>query len=184
MIEITTAGARIRVVQGDIVHAGTEAIVNAANKTLSGGSGVDGAIHRAAGPELYELTDKYGWCPTGSAVITGAGRIPLPTRYILHAVGPIYSASDESRRAAQLADAYRACMRLCAEHKIASVAFPSISTGVYDYPIDKAASIAIGTVLDELRGPGPHPRDIVFVLFSTGDLHVYEEVARELTAGG
>src|SRR5690606_33297517 len=115
---------RIRVVQGNIVQARTEAIVNAANASLAGGGGVDGAIHRAAGPKLYEMTRPYGGCPTGSAVITGAGRIAPPTRFIVHAVGPRYSAARDEECARLLRSAHEASLRLCEENAIRSVAFP------------------------------------------------------------
>lgn len=182
MDEIPIGNARLRLTRGNIVHAGTEAIVNAANEALSGGSGVDGAIHLAAGPELYDLTRPLGGCPTGSAVITGAGRIPLPTRFIIHAVGPRWKRRQEEECAELLAGAYRASMHLAKVNGVASVAFPSISTGVYGYPIERAARIALGTVADSLRArpQGSRLTLAVFVLFSDADLNVYREALAEL----
>src|SRR5262245_13222260 len=116
MPEIQVGAGRVRVVQGDIVQARTEAIVNAANAALAGGGGVDGAIHRAAGPELYELTRPFGGCPTGSAVITGAGHIPPPTRFIVHAVGSRYSGARDEECAALLRSAHDTSLRLCEEN--------------------------------------------------------------------
>ncbi|EYF00811.1 putative ADP-ribose binding module protein [Chondromyces apiculatus DSM 436] len=164
---------RVQLVQGDIVKASTEAIVNAANAALAGGGGVDGAIHRAAGPELYELTRPLGGCPTGKAVITGAGRIPPPVRFIVHAVGPRYSASRDAECAALLRSAHEESLRRCEEHAIQSVSFPAISTGVYGYPIHKAAPIALGEAIDHLAGAMRSVKHIVFVLFSPADLDAF-----------
>jgi serine/threonine-protein kinase len=175
MPEIQVGTGRVRVVQGDIVQARTEAIVNAANAALAGGGGVDGAIHRAAGPELYELTRPFGGCSTGSAVITGAGRIPPPTRFIVHAVGPQYSAARDAECAALLQSAHATSLRLCEENAIQSVAFPAISTGVYGYPIRKAAPIAIRAAVDHLSGARRSVELIVFVLFTPADLQVFAD---------
>lgn len=182
MDEIAIGNARLRLTRGDIVHAGTEAIVNAANEALAGGSGVDGAIHRAAGLELYDLTRPLGGCPTGSAVITGAGRIPLPTRFIIHAVGPRWRQGHEEACAELLAGAYRTSMRLAVENRVASVAFPSISTGIFSYPIERAARIALSTVAESLRARPQSSRLTlaVFVLFSDADLDVYRAALGEL----
>ncbi|MDB5082362.1 MAG: uncharacterized protein JWP00_4286 [Chloroflexi bacterium] len=173
MDKLKIGSLQLELVQGDIVNAGTEAIVNAANSSLAGGSGVDGAIHRAAGPELYALTRTFGGCPTGSAVITGAGRIPPPTRYIIHAVGPVYSSRDEAASRRLLAGAYRKSLELAQAENLKSIAFPSISTGVYGYPKDKAAPVAVQTVIDYLRdNPGSLER-VLFVAYSAPDLEVY-----------
>lgn len=182
--ETVVNGTRLELRQGNIVEAGTEAIVNAANTQLAGGGGVDGAIHRAAGPELYDLTAKHGHCPTGSAVITGAARMQPPTRYIIHAVGPVYSASRDEQCAEKLASAYTACMRLARENKIRSVAFPSLSTGAYGYPINKAAEIALRTVIDQLtRSPkAENPEQVVFILFSVPDLQAYGTALEKVTS--
>lgn len=167
--------------RGNIVEAGTEAIVNAANARLAGGGGVDGAIHRVAGPELYKETSRFGGCPTGSAVITGAGRFPPPTRFIIHAVGPIYDGRDPVHCAKLLAGAYRRSLELADENSIESVAFPSISTGAYGYPIVEAAGVAISTIVDYLKNHGDTLiRRLLLVMFSEEDFSVYRKVMRPL----
>ena len=175
MTEIQVGAGRVRVVQGDIVQARTEAIVNAANAALAGGGGVDGAIHAAAGPELYELTRPFGGCPTGSAVITGAGRIPPPTRFIVHAVGPRYSAARDAECAALLQRAYEASLRLAEENEIRSIAFPAISAGIYGYPLHNAATIAVGAASAHLASAARSVELIVFVLFTPGALQVFAD---------
>jgi O-acetyl-ADP-ribose deacetylase (regulator of RNase III) len=139
--------------QGDITTVPADAIVNAANSALAGGGGVDGAIHRAGGPTLMaELRDRYGpdrHCPTGSAVHTGAGN--LPARWVIHAVGPIWRGGTLGEPEL-LASAYRTSLRLASELDARTVTFPAISCGVYGYPLDQAASIAVGTVRDWLAG--------------------------------
>ena len=183
MPEVQVGAGRVRVVQGDIVQARTEAIVNAANAALAGGGGVDGAIHRAAGPELYELTRPFGGCPTGSAVLTAAGRIPPPTRFIVHAVGPQYSAARDAECAALLRGAHDASLRLAEESSIRSIAFPAISTGVYGYPIRKAAPIALGAAIDHLSGAARSVELIAFVLFTPADLQVFAAALAALAPG-
>jgi len=179
-LEIRIGGRSVRAARGNIVHARTEAIVNAANSMLAGGGGVDGAIHAAAGPELYDLTRPFGGCPTGSAVITAAGRIPPPTRRIIHAVGPRYSSRRDAECAAELAGVYAKSLELAASERLRSIAFPAISTGIYGYPIAKAAPIAVDTVLSylrEARGLEPDVLQLVlFVLFSDADLAAYMNV--------
>jgi len=176
---------RIELVQGDITQQDTEAIGNAANSRLAGGGGVDGAIHRAGGPEIMaELKTKYpDGCPTGQAVITGGGR--LKAKYVLHAVGPVYSSPPASQRSARagkpkdaelLASAYRSCLTLCSQHGIRTVAFPSISTGVYRYPVEEAAAIALRTVADYLT---THP-DLTLVRFVLFDPATYATYQRAL----
>lgn len=174
--EIQIGKTLVRLMQGNIVEAGTEAIVNAANSSLAGGGGVDGAIHRAAGTELYEMTRKFGGCPTGSAVITGAGQIPSPTRFVIHAVGPIYNAYDADDRRSLLAGAYQRSLELAAENQIRSIAFPSISTGAYGYPIEEAAGVALGATKDFLASKPHDLRLVLFVLFSTPDYRVYQRL--------
>ena len=139
----TIGGSRIELALGDITAETTDVIVNAANALLAGGGGVDGAIHRAGGPSILEECRAIGGCPTGEARITGAGR--LHARWVVHAVGPIYR-GGRSGEAEQLASAYRSSLRLAAEAGARSVAFPSISTGAYSYPIDEAARIALAAV--------------------------------------
>src|SRR3989338_7555346 len=152
---------QIEFVKGDITQQQIEAIANAANSRLAGGGGVDGAIHRSGGPEIMrELKEKYNGCPTGSAVITGGGK--LKAKYVIHAVGPVYSRKPKD--AELLANAYQSSLELCTKHKIQSIAFPSISTGVYGYPLEEAAPIAIKTVEDYLKNH-PEMKRVRFVLF-------------------
>ncbi|MDI6761673.1 MAG: O-acetyl-ADP-ribose deacetylase [Thermodesulfobacteriota bacterium] len=167
----------LEVVQGDITQQDTEAIGNAANSRLAGGGGVDGAIHRAGGPTIMaDLRAKYTGCPTGSAVITGGGN--LKAKYVLHAVGPIYSGSPKD--AQLLSSAYRTCLELCTQHQISAIAFPSISTGVYGYPVEEASRVALKTVKDYLKGH-PEIKLVRFVLFDSKTYSVYEEALKELT---
>jgi O-acetyl-ADP-ribose deacetylase (regulator of RNase III) len=167
----------ISLVAGDITKVAADAIVNAANSALVGGGGVDGAIHRAGGPAIMaDLERRYGrgrHCPTGSAVVSEAGN--LPARWVIHAVGPIWRGGSAGEPDL-LASAYRTSMRLAAELGATSIAFPSISTGVYGYPVDLAAQIAIDTVSDVLAmEPGSIER-VTFVLFSRDALEVFEDV--------
>ena len=166
----------IEAVQGDITKQDVDAIVNAANTSLLGGGGVDGAIHRAAGRELLEACRKIGGCPTGDARITPGFR--LRARHVIHTVGPVYRAGGQ-READLLASAYRRSLEVASQHGLRSIAFPSISTGAYRYPIGDAARIALTTVATYLRH---HPEiDLVrFVLFSESDLEVYENTLRSL----
>ena len=138
---------KINVVQGDITRVQVDAIVNAANTTLMGGGGVDGAIHRVAGPGLYLACRKFNGCPTGEARITSG--FNLPARYIIHTPGPIWHGGDGNERQL-LTNSYRNSLRLAEEHGCRSVAFPSISTGVYAFPLDLAAPIALTTIRDFL----------------------------------
>jgi len=177
MTKVTVNQSQLEVVQGDITQQETEAIGNAANSALAGGGGVDGAIHRAGGPAIMaELRAKYKGCPTGSAVITGGG--DLKAGYVIHAVGPRYSGSPKDREL--LSSAYRKSLELCSHHKISSVAFPSISTGIYGYPVEKASRIALRTVMDYLKDH-PEIKLVRFVLFDSNTHHVYEEALKELT---
>ncbi len=173
--EFTIGDRRLRLLLGDITEVHADAIVNAANAHLAGGGGVDGAIHRAGGPEIMEECRQIGGCPTGSAVATGAGR--LPAKAVIHAVAPRWrgGAAGEARL---LSDAYRRCLQLADEMKLASIAFPSLGTGAYGYPVAEAAGIAVRTVADHLAS-GTSLRLAIFVLFSSRDLSVYaEEVGR------
>src|SRR6202140_3450785 len=149
---------KIDIVRGDITTFAVDAIVNAANTSLLGGGGVDGAIHRAAGPELLAECRKLGGCATGSAKITRGYR--LPARHVIHAVGPVWrgGASDEDDL---LASCYRTALALAGAHGLASIAFPAISTGVYRFPADRAARIAVGSVASELSAGGADIRHIV-----------------------
>ncbi len=170
LIRVVGAG-RILLLRADITTLVVDAIVNAANSSLAGGGGVDGAIHRAAGPDLMrELQQRYRGTPTGSAVITGAGR--LPARYVIHAVGPRWRDGNHGE-AGLLASAYRAAFALAAEHGSATVAAPAISTGIYGFPIDIAAPIAIDEADLALAADATSLREITFALFSDSDLEVF-----------
>jgi O-acetyl-ADP-ribose deacetylase (regulator of RNase III) len=175
-------GARVVIKQGDITTEDTDAIVNAANGTLLGGGGVDGAIHFAGGPailaECREIVSRIGRCDTGQAVITTGGN--LPARHVIHTVGPIWS-GGESGEPAHLARAYRNSLRLASEHSLESISYPSISTGAYRYPIAFACEIALRTVIDELEWN--RLSEVRFVLFTESDLAVYERTARRLVDG-
>ena len=162
---------KIEVRQGDITRLKVDAIVNAANTSLLGGGGVDGAIHRAAGPRLLEECRTIGGCATGAARLTRGYN--LAARYVIHTVGPVYSAGPDDAKL--LASCYRACLALAREHGIASIAFPAISCGVYGYPVEKAAAIAVETCLGEL-GSHALPEKLVFVLFSEEDRKVYDRI--------
>jgi O-acetyl-ADP-ribose deacetylase (regulator of RNase III) len=166
----------LELVEGDITRQDTEAIVNAANQTLLGGGGVDGAIHRAGGPRVLEECRKIGGCPTGEARITTGG--DLKAKWIIHTVGPVYR--DGKRGEPELlAGAYRNSLTLAAEHGIKTLAFPSISTGAYGYPFPEAARIALGTTLEFLRG---HPEiDLVrFVLYGPAAFQAYDQALTKL----
>ena len=180
--QVNIGQAVLELRQGNIVDAGTVAIVNAANTRLAGGGGVDGAIHRAAGLELYDMTARYGYCSTGSAVITGAGRIPPPTEYIIHAVGPVYRADKHEECEELLISAYRSSLDKADEVEAESIAFPSISTGAYGYPIELAAPAALRAVRDYLGDPSTSTqiRRVLFVLFSEDDLKVYASAIERL----
>jgi O-acetyl-ADP-ribose deacetylase len=165
-------------VQGDITRVAADAIVNAANSALAGGGGVDGAIHRAGGPAIMaDLERRYGrgrHCPTGSAVVTDAG--DLQARIVIHAVGPVWRGGGAGEPEL-LASAYRTALELAAQEGCRSVAFPSISTGIYGYPVKEAAKVA-RAVVDAWIAERPDALDsITFVLFSTDTLRAFEEAA-------
>ncbi len=175
-MQISINGHQLELVQGDITQQQVDAIVNAANSRLAGGGGVDGAIHRRGGPEIKRETDqKYPQgCPTGSAVISGAGK--LPAKYIIHAVGPVWRGGGKDE-AQLLAGAYRCSLELAAEYQCHSVAFPAISCGAYGYPLDQAARVALETTIDFLRQHTPPPQTVRFVLF---DKPTYDQFASAL----
>ena len=175
-MKATIHQSTLEIVLGDITLQDTEAIGNAANSALAGGGGVDGAIHRAGGPSLMsELNRRYKGCPTGSAVITGGGN--LKARYVIHAVGPRYSGSPKDPDL--LSGAYRKSLELCTQNKISSIAFPSISTGIYGYPVEEASRIAIKTVMDYLKNHAEIEL-VRFVLFDSRTFDVYKEALKEL----
>jgi len=153
--------ARLSVIQGDITTLDVDAIVNAANRALQGGGGVDGAIHRAAGPELKEACRPLAPCPTGDARITPG--FALPARFVIHTVGPVWE-GGEAGEPAQLASCYRTSLALAAERGLASVAFPAISTGAYGYPLRQACAVAAETVVAFLDEHAV-PERVVFCMF-------------------
>lgn len=166
---------RLELQQGDITHLKVDAIVNAANRSLLGGGGVDGAIHRAAGPALLEECRTLGGCETGEAKITRGYQ--LPAQHVIHTVGPVYRGSSEDARL--LASCYRNSLRLAADHGLKSVAFPAISCGVYGYPIEEACQVALTTTVDFLR-ENSAPAKVIFVLYFPNDYQVYQEQLKTL----
>ncbi|ACK68916.1 Appr-1-p processing domain protein [Gloeothece citriformis PCC 7424] len=167
---------QILALQGDITKQAVEAIVNAANNTLLGGGGVDGAIHRAAGPQLLEECRRLNGCETGEAKITSGYR--LPARWVIHTVGPVWQGGNEGEEEL-LASCYRKSLALAAENQIVSIAFPAISTGVYRFPLEKATKIAVREVNNFLKKPSSIEQ-IIFVCFSQRAFDCYQEVIQEL----
>ena len=175
-MEVKTGKATLVLKRGDITKEKADAIVNAANRTLLGGGGVDGAIHRAGGPAILEECRTLGGCETGDAKITTGGK--LPARHVIHTVGPVWSGGSRDEPD-KLASAYRRSMEVASENGVKTIAFPSISTGAYGYPIEKAADIAVKTVAKYLEEHHDIER-VTFVLFSDEDLKVYEEALKRL----
>ncbi len=170
------AADRIRLVQGDITAQAVDAIVNAANTSLLGGGGVDGAIHRAGGPSILEECRLLGGCETGHAKATGAGR--LPARHVIHAVGPVWRGGGNGEDEL-LASCHRASLALASELGCRTVAFPAISTGIYGFPVERAARIALGVTAEELaRRPGIE--SVAFVLFDAHALAAFDAAFGEL----
>jgi O-acetyl-ADP-ribose deacetylase len=167
---------RIQIIQGDITTLTLDAIVNAANTSLLGGGGVDGAIHRAAGHELLAECRTLNGCKTGEAKITKGYN--LPARYVIHTVGPVWR-GGENNEESLLANCYRNSLKLAVDNKIKSIAFPSISTGVYGYPIEKACRVALKEILSFLEDQ-PTIEKVMVVCFSKGDFDIYEKTFLDL----
>jgi O-acetyl-ADP-ribose deacetylase len=168
---------RLRLMVADITTLQVDAIVNAANESLLGGGGVDGAIHAAAGPELLQECRKLGSCPTGQARLTKGYR--LPARYVIHAVGPIYRDGHQGEEHA-LQSCYLESLKLAAGHDLGTIAFPCISTGIFGYPKEEACRIALATVLDWIKSHDL-PREVVFCCYSAADGQVYRRQLLEIT---
>jgi O-acetyl-ADP-ribose deacetylase len=168
--------ARVKIVQGDITRQQLDAIVNAANSSLLGGGGVDGAIHRAAGPQLLAECHTLGGCPTGEAKITRGYR--LPAKHIIHTVGPVWQGGDRDEDAL-LASCYRRSLELLVEHGLTSIAFPALSTGAYGFPFERAARIALGTLKDILERESTIER-VLLVCFDKEDYDRYCAALQEL----
>ncbi len=166
---------KIEILQGDITKLKVDAIVNAANISLLGGGGVDGAIHRAAGPQLLAECRKIGGCPTGEARITRGYN--LPARHVIHTVGPVFRGVPDDARL--LTACYQNSLALAVQNRVTSIAFPAISCGVYGYPIHDACRIAMNTTLDFLK-TDEMIQKVIFVLFSAGDFKVYQDALTKL----
>lgn len=170
---------RLKVVEGDITRMAVDAIVNGANSTLLGGGGVDGAIHNAAGPELHEECKRFGGCATGDAKLTHGYK--LKAKHVIHTVGPIWKGGGEGEEAA-LASCYRRALEIAAAHHFKTVAFPSISTGLYGYPIEEASRVALKTCVDFLKG-SEYPQTVTFVGYGNHDFKVYKAALAETSTG-
>jgi O-acetyl-ADP-ribose deacetylase len=174
MVWSSSTGRKLTLMEGDITRVSADAIVNAANASLAGGGGVDGAIHRAGGPQIMRELDairaRIGQCATGSAVATSAGN--LPAKYVFHAVGPIYR-DGRHGEPDLLASCYRTCLAMADERGAQTVSFPAISTGVYGYPIEEAARISLGVVSNYLETAETKIQQVVFVLFGARTHQIY-----------
>ena len=183
--EATINQTKLHIIQGDITEQATDAIVNAANSSLMGGGGVDGAIHRAGGPAILEeckqIVSRQGRLLTGKAVMTTAGN--LKASYVIHTVGPIWQGGNKGEPEL-LASAYQESLKLAAENRLASISFPSISTGAYGYPLDKASRVASRTVNAFLRQSVTPLREVVFVLFDSQTFRAYSSALKEIIRQG
>lgn len=179
-MEVKVGNARVELLEGDITRQDTEAIVNAANRSLLGGGGVDGAIHRAAGPQLLSECRTLGGCETGDAKITRGYN--LKAKHVIHTVGPIYHSAGK-KAPELLSSCYRRTLEAASQNKLKSVAFPSISTGAYGYPLEEAAPIALKTAVDYLKAH-PDIQLVRFVLFGREAYQAYEKALKNLTKGG
>ena len=168
---------KMEIMQGDITKLDVDAIVNAANRSLLGGGGVDGAIHRAAGPELLEECRKLGGCNTGEAKITNGYN--LKARHVIHTVGPVYSGKPQD--STLLSQCYFNSLQLASQNNLYSIAFPAISCGVYGYPVDDACRIAIDIVRRFLKEEKGSVTKVIFILFSSKDYNIYEKHLKEIS---
>ena len=179
-VQIAVNKSALTIIQGDITQQATDAIVNAANSSLMGGGGVDGAIHRAGGPAILEeckqIVARQGRLPAGRAVITTGGN--LPAKYVIHTVGPVWHGGDKDEEEI-LESAYRESLKIATDNNLASVAFPSISTGAYGYPIAQAAVTALGTVAAFLREKKTSLKEVVFVLFDSRTYEIYTDALKK-----
>ena len=182
--EVSINQSKLAIIQGDITRQATDAIVNAANSSLMGGGGVDGAIHRAGGPAILEeckqIVSRQGQLPAGKAVITTGGN--LKARFVIHTVGPVWYGGNKGEPEL-LASAYRESLKVAAESNLSSVSFPSISTGAYGYPVAEAAKVAIRTVASFLKEQATSMKEVVFVLFDSATFENYSSVLGEIARG-
>ena len=181
LVQITVNQAKLSIVKGDITQRATDVIVNAANSSLMGGGGVDGAIHRAGGPAILEeckqIVARQGRLPTGKAVMTTGGN--LKAKHVIHTVGPIWHGGGKGE-VESLESAYRESLKLAVESHLTSVSFPSISTGAYGYPIEQASRIALGSVISFLGESVTSVKEVVFVLFDSRTFDAYSSALREI----
>ncbi len=181
MEEVNVKNTRIKAVLGDITCEKADAIVNAANSSLMGGGGVDGAIHRAGGPAILEdcrrIVANIGRLPPGKAVLTGAGK--LAAKHVIHTVGPVWH-GGKSHEADVLASCYRESLSLATASNLRSIAFPAISTGIYGYPADLAASVAISTVVDYIEHESTSINEVRFVLYDNNSYDIYTRELKKL----
>lgn len=182
VVEANINQVKLRVIQGDITRQDTDAIVNAANSSLMGGGGVDGAIHRAGGPAILEecrqIISRHGRLPAGKAVMTTGGK--LKAKYVIHTVGPVWQGGG-SGEPELLTSAYKESLRLAAENHLGSISFPSISTGAYGYPVYEASRVAIRAISSFLGEQGTSLREVVLVLFDPHAFKAYSDVLSEVT---